>query len=146
MSVFTYCSSGDSYLALQRRHMFISVQTLGSRNRFAKTKTPFAKNKRKFIFKKIGDKIGDGSGVALSLPSRGSPAHLVQELCSASSATVPEIRQKVRKISPKSMENPAKNCQKTAEKWWKFCRKMQEIPPEKYRKNYRKSVQKVTVW
>jgi hypothetical protein len=95
MSVFTYCSNGDSYLVLQRRHMFIFMQTLGSRNRFAKTKKPFAKNKRKFIFKKIGDKIGDGKGVALALLNKGISAH--RELCLESSEPVPEIRQKVRK-------------------------------------------------
>ena len=42
------------------------MQTLESRNRFAKTKNLFAKKKQKFIFKKIGDKIGDGSGATLS--------------------------------------------------------------------------------
>ena len=96
--------------------MLIVMQTLESRNRFAKTKNLFAKKKQKFIFKKIGDKIGDGSGATLSLPSRGSPAHLVQELCLASSATVPEIRQKLGKITKNVSEMLKKSVRKAAKK------------------------------
>ena len=97
--------------------MLIVMQTLESRNRFAKTKNLFAKKKQKFIFKKIGDKIGDGSGATLlTLPSRGSPAHLVQELCLASSATVPEIRQKLGKITKNVSEMLKKSVRKAAKK------------------------------
>ena len=90
------------------------MQTFGSRNRFAKNKTPCAKKKSKFIFKKIGEIFGDGKGVALALPNKGVSVH--QELCLESSETVPGIRQKVRKTSQKSIGNPAKNGQKSGKK------------------------------
>jgi hypothetical protein len=106
------------------------MQTFGSRNRFAENKTPFAKKKRKFIFKKIGEIFGDGSGVALALPNKGVSAH--QELCLESSETVPDTRQKVRKTSQKSIGNPAKKCQKSDQK-----------VPEILSKSVRNSVKKV---
>ena len=109
MSVFTYCSSGDSYLALQRRHMFISMQTFGSRNRFAKAKKPFAKNKRKFIFKKIGDKIGDGSGASLLIAKQRQP-------WPSSPRVVPGILRNRAGNPPKSAENLAKKRRKSCKK------------------------------
>jgi hypothetical protein len=134
----SYWSNGDSYIFLQRRQMFIFMQTFGSRNRFAKSKTPCAKKKSKFIFKKIGEIFGDGSGVALALPNKGVSAH--QELCLESSETVPDTRQKVRKTSQKSIGNPAKNGQKSG-------KKMPEIPSKckKFRqKSAGKSPEKVS--
>ena len=135
---------------LQRRKMFIFMRTLGSRNRFAKNKKPFAKNKRKFIFKKIGEIFGDGSGATLlgwqqheqtkALPSvKGSD-------CLEPSETVPEIRQKVRKTSPKNAGNPAKNDRKIARKVWNFFQKNARKFTKNAGKIAEKNIQKVSVW
>ena len=110
MCVFIYCSNGGSYIFLQRRHMFIFMQTFGNRTRFAKTKKPFAKKKCKFIFKKIGDRIGDGSGATLRVTTKQ------RQSCPSSPRVVFGILRTRAGNWPKSAENLAKKYRKSCKK------------------------------
>jgi hypothetical protein len=62
------------------------------------------------------------------------------------SETVPEIRQKVRKISPKSVGNPAKKWQKNGQNNADFFQKNARKPTKNAGKIAEKSTQKVSVW
>ena len=75
-----------------------------------------------------------------SLPNKGISAH--QELCLESSEPVPEIRQKVRKTSQKSIGNPAKNCQKSGQKVLEILSKNARNSAKKVQENLQKKCPK----